>query len=233
MPRGKGNASSTARPVEPEKQNEPEKPGDSDERVDLDVDNDPEEVMEEDVEYEEVEEEEEVEEIEEVEEEEEEEEDEEEGDEEDVEEVEDDGTNDNGINSQNETINDEDETKKHAELLALPPHGSEVYVGGIPQDSSEDDLRRFCESIGEVTEVSSVIFILQTDMGFSQGLIEFCCDQVRVMRSKESNENKGFAFVTFRSVELASKAIDELNNTEFKVFLFTFVCSLPISKLID
>lgn len=59
-------------------------------------------------------------------------------------------------------------------------------------------------------------------MGFSHGLIEFYCDQVRVMRSKESNENKGFAFVTFRSVELASKAIDELNNTEFKVFLFYF-----------
>lgn len=38
------------------------------------------------------------------------------------------------------------------------------------------------------------------------------------MRSKESNENKGFAFVTYRSVELASKAIEELNNTEFKVF---------------
>ncbi|XP_023513235.1 heterogeneous nuclear ribonucleoprotein Q-like [Cucurbita pepo subsp. pepo] len=189
MPSGKGNASSIARPVEPEKQNESEKPVDSDERVDLDVDNDPEEVMEEDVEYEEVEEEEEVEEIE-VEEEEEEEE-EEEGEEEDVEEVEDDGNNDSRINGQNEIDNDEDEKKKHAELLALPPHGSEVYVGGIPHDSSEEDLRQFCEPIGEVTEV-------------------------RVMRSKESNENKGFAFVTYRSVELASKAIDELNNTEFK-----------------
>ena len=37
------------------------------------------------------------------------------------------------------------------------------------------------------------------------------------MKGKDSSENKGFAFVTFRSVELASKAIDELNNTEFKV----------------
>ena len=163
MPSGKGNASSIARPVEPEKQNESEKPVDSDERVDLDVDNDPEEVMEEDVEYEEVEEEEEVEEIE-VEEEEEEEE-EEEGEEEDVEEVEDDGNNDNRIDGQNEIDNDEDEKKKHAELLALPPHGSEVYVGGIPHDSSEEDLRQFCEPIGEVTEVSSVMFIPFPDNG--------------------------------------------------------------------
>ena len=37
------------------------------------------------------------------------------------------------------------------------------------------------------------------------------------MKGKDSSENKGFSFVTFRSVELASKAIDELNNTEFKV----------------
>lgn len=37
------------------------------------------------------------------------------------------------------------------------------------------------------------------------------------MKGKDSSENKGFGFVTFRSVELASKAIDELNNTEFKV----------------
>ena len=37
------------------------------------------------------------------------------------------------------------------------------------------------------------------------------------MKGKDSSENKGFAFVTFRSVELASKAIDELNNAEFKV----------------
>lgn len=37
------------------------------------------------------------------------------------------------------------------------------------------------------------------------------------MKGKDSSENKGFGFVTFRNAELASKAIDELNNTEFKV----------------
>ncbi|MBA0594494.1 hypothetical protein Gorai_011397 [Gossypium raimondii] len=36
------------------------------------------------------------------------------------------------------------------------------------------------------------------------------------MKGKDSTENKGFAFVTFRSVELASNAIDELNNADFK-----------------
>ncbi|TKY67062.1 RNA-binding protein 46 [Spatholobus suberectus] len=36
------------------------------------------------------------------------------------------------------------------------------------------------------------------------------------MKGKDSSENKGFGFVTFRNVELASKAIEELNNAEFK-----------------
>ncbi|KAL9296879.1 hypothetical protein ACSQ67_022775 [Phaseolus vulgaris] len=41
-------------------------------------------------------------------------------------------------------------------------------------------------------------------------------EKVRVMKGKHPGENKGFGFVTFRSVDLASKAIEELNNTEFK-----------------
>lgn len=43
------------------------------------------------------------------------------------------------------------------------------------------------------------------------------------MRSKDSNENKGFAFVTFRNVDMASKAIKDLNNTEFKVTYILFL----------
>ena len=39
------------------------------------------------------------------------------------------------------------------------------------------------------------------------------------MKGKDSSENKGFAFVTFRNVETASKAISELNNREFKVHM--------------
>ncbi|KAL5135495.1 Heterogeneous nuclear ribonucleoprotein Q [Glycine soja] len=136
-------------PDSPEGNSEPEKPTDSDERVDFDGDNDQEETMEEEVEYEE----------------------------------------------------DEVEKKKHAELLALPPHGSEVYIGGIPQNVSEEDLRVFCQSVGEVSEV-------------------------RIMKGKESGEAKGYAFVTFMTKELASKAIEELNNSEFKV-KSVYVKNLP------
>ena len=41
-----------------------------------------------------------------------------------------------------------------AELLSLPPHGSQVFLGGIPQHASMEDLKAFCEhNIGEVTQV--------------------------------------------------------------------------------
>lgn len=47
------------------------------------------------------------------------------------------------------------------------------------------------------------------------------------MRTKDSNENKGFGFVTFKNVDLASKAIEKLNESEFKVSKL----SMPIMLL--
>ena len=48
---------------------------------------------------------------------------------------------------------DEEEKRKWEELLALPPHGSEVFIGGLPRDITEEDLRELCEPLGEVYEV--------------------------------------------------------------------------------
>lgn len=48
---------------------------------------------------------------------------------------------------------DEDEKEKHDELLALPPHGSEVFIGGLPRDACEDDLRELCDPMGDILEV--------------------------------------------------------------------------------
>jgi len=44
----------------------------------------------------------------------------------------------------------EDERAKWDELLALPPHGSQVFIGGLPRDITEDDLRELCEPLGEI-----------------------------------------------------------------------------------
>ncbi|KAL2229627.1 UNVERIFIED_CONTAM: Heterogeneous nuclear ribonucleoprotein Q [Sesamum indicum] len=96
-----------------------------------------------------------------------------------------------------------DEKEKHAELLDLPPHGSEVFIGGLSRDVSEEDLRELCEPFGEIFEI-------------------------RVMKNRDTGESKGFAFVAFRTKDVAQKAIEELHNKEFKGR--TLRCSLSETK---
>lgn len=174
MPRTDNAASANS--VEPDKSEEC-----------LEFDDEEEEVEEEEIEYEEIEEEIEEEEVEEDEDvvEEVEEVDEEEDEEEDEESDETEGV------SKTKGVHQKDVTEKgkHAELLALPPHGSEVYVGGISSDVSSEDLKRLCEPVGEVVEV-------------------------RMMRGKD--DSRGYAFVNFRTKGLALKAVKELNNAKLK-----------------
>ncbi|KAJ7526846.1 hypothetical protein O6H91_16G043400 [Diphasiastrum complanatum] len=86
---------------------------------------------------------------------------------------------------------DEKDADKNAELLLRPPHGSEVFVGGITRDTTEDDLRELCVSCGDVYEA-------------------------RVLKDKETGQNKGYAFVTFTTRESAEKAIETLGDSELK-----------------
>ncbi|KAK1273316.1 hypothetical protein QJS04_geneDACA010850 [Acorus gramineus] len=65
-----------------------------------------------------------------------------------------------------DNVNDEDDSQKRAELLALPPHGSEIFIGGLHRDATEEDLRVLCESIGEVSEVSLFICFCSLDISF-------------------------------------------------------------------
>ena len=65
---------------------------------------------------------------------------------------------------------DEDDLEKHAQLLALPPHGSEIFIGGLSRDVSEDDLRDLCESLGEIFEVWSGVYFLSCFLVLSLGL---------------------------------------------------------------
>lgn len=172
MPRAERNARSAS------------KSPDSEEQVNLDGTEDS--MEEEEVEYEEVEEE--------VEEEDEEEEIEEEEEEEEVDdehETKNANSNDNNMKIDEPDDRDEDEIKKHNELLALPPHGSEIYLGGIPLDATEEDIKTFCEEAGEIHEI-------------------------RVMKEKDASENRGFAFVTFKTKDIAADAIENLNGKELK-----------------
>ncbi|XP_020114759.1 heterogeneous nuclear ribonucleoprotein Q isoform X2 [Ananas comosus] len=86
---------------------------------------------------------------------------------------------------------DEEDRRKWAELLALPPHGSEVFIGGLPRNATEEDLRELCEPFGEIFEV-------------------------RLMKDKDTKESKGFAFITFTTRDAAQNAIEETHDKEFK-----------------
>ncbi|KAH0469613.1 hypothetical protein IEQ34_001171 [Dendrobium chrysotoxum] len=77
------------------------------------------------------------------------------------------------------------------ELLALPPHGSQVVVGGLPRDVTDEELRDLCESFGDIYEV-------------------------RLVRDKDKKENKGFAFFVYTTKEAAQMAVEEVQDKDFK-----------------
>ncbi|KAL7002271.1 Heteroproteinous nuclear ribonucleoprotein Q [Sarracenia purpurea var. burkii] len=98
---------------------------------------------------------------------------------------------------------DIDDKEKRAQLLALPPRGSEIFIGGLPRDVLEENLRDLCEPLGEVFEV-------------------------RLVKNRDTGESKGFAFVAFKTKEVAQQAIEELHNKEVKGR--TLRCSLSETK---
>ena len=58
----------------------------------------------------------------------------------------------------------------------------------------------------------------------------FCIDmfQIRLMKDKDSGESKGFAFVAFKSKEVARKATEELHSKDYKVLMMW--CSNLITR---
>uniref|UniRef100_A0A7N1A3D9 RRM domain-containing protein n=1 Tax=Kalanchoe fedtschenkoi TaxID=63787 RepID=A0A7N1A3D9_KALFE len=98
---------------------------------------------------------------------------------------------------------DDPDFQKYSELLSLPPHGSEIFVGGLLKDVSEEALRDCCETYGEIYEI-------------------------RLVKNKETGESKGYAFISFTSKSAAQKAIEDLHNKVFEGK--TLRCSLSESK---
>lgn len=125
-----------------------------------------------------------------------------------------------------------DDKDKQAGLLSLPPHESKVFIGGLPQDVFEEDLRDLREPFGEVFEVEKIQASFLCWQGLS--ILAFdhlsfpCMDiQVRLIQDKGIGKNKGYAFLAFRTQEEAQAAIEELHSKEFKVIL-----ELPFSIFI-
>ena len=63
-----------------------------------------------------------------------------------------------------------------------------LYVGGLPYQTTENDLIDLFEQIGQVTSVT-------------------------VITDRETGRNKGFGFVDMASTEEAQQAIGQLNGT--------------------
>jgi RNA recognition motif-containing protein len=68
--------------------------------------------------------------------------------------------------------------------------GRKLYVGNLPFETSEDELRQLFAQIGSV-------------------------DSVNVMRDMATGRARGFAFVEMGTDEGARRAIDELNAKQF------------------
>jgi heterogeneous nuclear ribonucleoprotein R len=81
-------------------------------------------------------------------------------------------------------------TDDEPSFMKEPPHGAEVFVGGLPRQATEDQLKEFARPVGEVHSVS-----LARDPG-SQG------------------QNKGYGFIKFTTKESADKAKVDLHQKE-------------------
>jgi RNA recognition motif-containing protein len=75
-------------------------------------------------------------------------------------------------------------------IMAIKDDENKVFVGNLSFRVSEDEVREFFATCGEVSE---------------------CV----IPLSKEDNRPRGFAFVTYANAESADKAIKELDGQEF------------------
>ncbi len=66
-----------------------------------------------------------------------------------------------------------------------------IYVGNLPSEATEDDLRQAFEAFGQV-------------------------ESANIVKDRFSGEPRGFGFVEMPSKSEAQKAIDEMNGTDLK-----------------
>ncbi|CAD7698386.1 unnamed protein product [Ostreobium quekettii] len=76
------------------------------------------------------------------------------------------------------------------DFLSMPPHGTEVFVGGLAKSTTDAEIQEFCEQCGEVFSLR-----VPKDPGIP-------------------GQNRGYAFVTFKTTEQAATATEKLNQKE-------------------
>ncbi|KAG6395278.1 hypothetical protein SASPL_145920 [Salvia splendens] len=137
--------------------------------------------------------------------------------------MEDEGAGDVGEEEPQEDTGSEDGGKeKHAELLDLPPHGSEVFIGGLSRDISEEDLRELCEPLGEIFEVLHHYadkVLKNRDTGESKGFAFVLVLKIIELIKDPQNpgRNRGFAFVEFYNNACADYSRQKMSSASFKL----------------
>eukprot|EP00775_Hariotina_reticulata_P004666 gene4666-4919_t len=76
--------------------------------------------------------------------------------------------------------------------LSQPPHGTEVYMANMAMDASDDQIRAFCEKMGEVF-------------------------QLRIPKNPDGR-NRGYGFVVYTTKTAAENAVQHLNMQELPDF---------------
>ena len=85
----------------------------------------------------------------------------------------------------------ERQVMKNARADAEKSHGVKLFVGGVSYDATEEDIKSLFSTYGKLKEAH---------MPFDS----------------ETGKPRGFAFVTFADRGEAKKAIEALNNSDFK-----------------
>ncbi|KAL0028222.1 hypothetical protein WJX79_002460 [Trebouxia sp. C0005] len=80
------------------------------------------------------------------------------------------------------------------DFMKEPPHGAEVFVGGVPRGATEEQIKEYASKVGPVHSCSLV------------------------KEPGSSGQNRGYGFVKFMTKEGANKAMQELHQTEMPAF---------------
>lgn len=80
------------------------------------------------------------------------------------------------------------------DFMKEPPHGAEVFVGGVPRGATEEQIKEYSSKVGPVHSCSLV------------------------KEPGSSGQNRGYGFVKFMTKEGANKAMQELHQTEMPAF---------------
>lgn len=80
------------------------------------------------------------------------------------------------------------------DFMKEPPHGAEVFVGGVPRGATEEQIKEYASKVGPVHSCSLV------------------------KEPGSTGQNRGYGFVKFMTKEGANKAMQELHQTEMEAF---------------